>query len=182
MLRLVSLILAAATLTSALRVPVVPAARRVRTLVMAEDEFNFGDANDVSVETAQAVVVEERELTEKEKEIARLRAAEKFMQKSTGDAKCSTCGYTYKMENGINERAFKVQRNTPFELLPDNFACPNCQSPKAFFNEITVEIAGFEENQNYGFGNSFTESQKSNLIFGGLGGFFILFMAGYALN
>ena len=38
------------------------------------------------------------------------------------------------------------------------------------------------DNQNYGFGNSFTESQKSNLIFGGLGGFFVLFMAGYALN
>ena len=43
---------------------------------------------------------EERELTEKEKEIARLRAAEKFMKKDTGNAMCTVCSYTYKWEQG----------------------------------------------------------------------------------
>ena len=32
-------------------------------------------------------------MTEKEKEIARLRAAEKFIKKDTGDATCRTCNY-----------------------------------------------------------------------------------------
>lgn len=188
MLLRVTLVAAAATLTSALRPAIVPGtlpARRVRALTMAEDEFNFGDAADFGTlpsETVTSVMAEERELTEKEKEIARLRAAEVFMQKSTGDAACTTCAYVYKMADGINERAFKVQRNTPFELLPENFACPTCGSPKPFFKEVTIEIAGFEENQNYGFGNSMTEAGKSNLIFGGLAAFFVLFMGGYALN
>ena len=187
MLRTV-LLLATATLTSALRTPIVPGtlpARRARALVMADDEFNFGDAADfgtLPAETTQAVIGEERELTEKEKEIARLRAAEVFMKKSTGNAQCTTCAYKYEMAEGVNERAFKVQRNTPFDILPDNFACPTCGSPKPFFVEETVEIAGFQENQNYGFGNEMTEAQKSNLIFGGLGAFFVLFMGGYALN
>ena len=39
-------------------------------------------------------------MSEKEIEIARLRAAEKFMKKETGDAVCSTCGYTYEMAKG----------------------------------------------------------------------------------
>ena len=42
--------------------------------------------------------------------------------------------------------------NTPFELLGDSWACPKCKSPKAFFTPVTVEIAGFEENQSYGIG------------------------------
>lgn len=46
------------------------------------------------------MVEEEKELTEREKEIARLRAAEVFMQKETGDAVCGTCGYTYQMAKG----------------------------------------------------------------------------------
>jgi hypothetical protein len=44
-------------------------------------------------------------------------------------------------------------------------------------------VAGFAENQKYGFGtNSMTEAQKSLLIYGALGFFFALFLAGYALN
>jgi len=137
----------------------------------------FGDA--VGTDAAGEVVVEERELTEKEKEIARLRAAEKFMMRDTGDAVCKTCGYKYKWEDG----AAGVPRKTPFELVPDNWACPNCKSPKAFFDPVQIEIAGFADNQAYGFGtNTMTESQKSTLIFGGLGAFFLLFIGGYALN
>merc|ERR1712166_1214529 len=97
------------------------------------DEFSFGDAGQVSAETGQALVEEERELTEKEKEIARLRAAEKFLMRDTGDATCQTCGYKYTMSEGVQDRAYPIQRNTPFDIIPASWACPNCKSPKAFF-------------------------------------------------
>lgn len=143
----------------------------------ADDEgFTFGDP-DVSEATMQ--LVEEEELTEQQKEIARLRAAEKFMKKDTGDAECRTCGYKYKMEFGDRT----MPRMTPFELVPDSWVCPNCNSPKAFFDPVQIEIAGFADNQQYGFGtNTWTEGQKSTAIFGGLGAFVLLFLAGYALN
>jgi len=145
----------------------------------AEDEgFTFGDAAPVSQETMEAVA-EEVEMTEKQKEIARLKAAEKFMKRDTGDATCRTCGYKFKME--VGERL--VPRMTPFSLLPDSYTCPNCNSPKAFFDPVQIEIAGFEDNQQYGFGtNQWTEAQKSTAIFGGLGFFVLLFLGGYALN
>jgi len=163
--------------------PVLRAQRGFRTLrtaiSMEEEGFTFGDAEEVSSDTAVALQVEERELTEKEKEIARLRAAEKFMKKDTGDAVCRTCGYTYKME--VGDRL--MPRNTPFELVPDSWVCPNCNSPKAFFDPIQMEIAGFADNQAYGLGtNTWTEEQKSTAIFGGLGLFFLLFLGGYGLN
>jgi rubredoxin len=46
------------------------------------------------------MVEEEEELTERQKEIARLRAAEVFMRKENGDAVCGTCGYNYQMAKG----------------------------------------------------------------------------------
>jgi len=145
-----------------------------------EVAFTFGDAvEDVSTSTSAAIVEEEREMTEKEKEIARLRAAEVFIQKETGDATCKTCNYKYKWEQG----APGLPAKTPFELVPDSWTCPNCKSPKAFFEADTIEIAGFADNQGYGFGtNQWTEAQKSTAIFGGLAAFFLLFIGGYALN
>ena len=71
-------------------------------------------------ERTEALVEEERELTEREKEIARLRAAEKFMMKNTGDAICQTCSYKYQMAEGVQDRAYPIQRNTPFEIIPDS--------------------------------------------------------------
>merc|ERR1719253_1433863 len=147
--------------------------------MVADDEFTFGDASAEVVQASGEEEVEERELTEKEKEIAKLRAAEKFMMKDTGDAECTTCGYKYRWQEGVRD----LPKNTPFDLVPDNWACPNCKSPKAFFKPIQIEIAGFEDNQAYGLGtNTWTEAQKSNAIFGGLGLFFLLFIAGYGLN
>lgn len=156
----------------------------VRASVHAKEEeisFSFGDAVDeVSSETQAMVQEEEREMTEKEKEIARLRAAEKFMLKDTGNAKCQTCGFVYKWEDGVSG---KVPAKTTWDLVPDSFVCPNCKSPKAFFTPEQIEIAGFADNQAYGLGtNTWTESQKSNAIFGGLAAFFFLFIGGYALN
>lgn len=158
-------------------------ARATQPLLAADGEgetWSFGDAAEVSEETQVAMQVEEREMTEKEKEIARLRAAEKFIKKDTGDATCRTCNYQYKWEQGVEG---KVPKKTPFELVPDSFTCPNCKSPKAFFDPVQIEIAGFADNQNYGFGtNTWTEGEKSNAIFGGFAFFFLLLIAGYGLN
>ena len=52
-----------------------------------EEEFEFGDAGGVSAAT-DAAIEEEVELTEQQKENARLRAAEKFMMRDTGNARC----------------------------------------------------------------------------------------------
>ena len=55
--------------------------------------------------------------------------------------------------------------------------------PQETFIPQTKTIAGFEENANYGFGaNQLTGSQKNLLIFGSLAAFFVLFLAGYALE
>lgn len=147
---------------------------------MADEDtvFTFGDAA-VSEEVAEQIQGEERELTAKEKEIAALKAAEKFMLKDTGNAACRVCSYQYSMEKGDRS----LPPKTPFALIPDNWVCPNCKSPKAFFDPEQIEIAGFADNQEYGFGtNTWTEAQKSNAIFGGLGLFFLLFLGGYGLN
>ena len=160
-----------------------PAMRPLRAgVVRAEEEsWSFGDAaDDVRVATAEALEGEEVELTDKQKEILALKAAEKFMMKDTGDAVCKTCGYKYKWEVGA---APQVPKKTPWELVPESFSCPNCKSPKAFFEPDQIEIAGFADNQAYGFGtNTWTEEQKSFAIFGGLGAFFALLLGGYALN
>lgn len=47
----------------------------------------------------------------------------------------------------------------------------------------TKTIAGFEDNLSYGLGaNNLTGGQKNLLIFGSLAAFFVLFLAGYALE
>ena len=164
----------------------VASLKRTSHVVHMKDEeisFSFGDAADISTETMEAMVDEEREMTDKEKEIARLRAAEKFMKKDTGNAMCQTCGYKYKWEEGVSSGSSRIPAKTPWELVPESFACPNCRSPKAFFDAEQMEIAGFADNQAYGFGtNTWTESQKSTAIFGGLAAFAALLVGGYALN
>ena len=170
--------------SSAVR-PAARAALRRRpaaTTMMSDSDdevtFTFGDAQ-VSEETAAAVAGEEAELSEKEKEIARLKAAEVFMRRDTGNARCTTCGFKYMMAEG----SVGLPKGTPWELVGDSWACPQCKSPKAFFESETVEVAGFEDNQSYGFGtNTWTESQKSTAIFGGIAAFAALLLGGYALN
>merc|ERR1719454_225271 len=173
---------AAWTVPTALHRAAPAHATRARNVRAEEEEtWSFGDAaDDVSTATAVAIEGEERELTEKEKEIARLRAAEKFMMKDTGNARCKTCGFVYKWEEGAMPQ---VPKKTPFAMVPNAFSCPSCKSPKAFFEPEQIEIAGFADNQAYGFGtNTWTEGQKSNAIFGGLAAFFVLLLGGYALN
>lgn len=121
------------------------------------------------------------ELTEKQKEIARLKAAEKFIQEETGVYICKVCSYKYEPEKG--QPIAQIAPGTPFSELPAAWRCPTCRAGKDAFAPVTLEIAGFAENQSYGLGgNSMTSESKNGLIFGGLAVFFALFMGGYLLN
>jgi rubredoxin len=124
---------------------------------------------------------ETKKLREKQAEIERLRAAEKFMEIDEGKFECQACGYVYEPEKG--DKFAGIQPRTEFSNLPENFTCPACRSPKSQFKNIKKVIAGFAENQKYGFGgNSLTGGQKNLLIFGVLGFFFLLLLSGYFLE
>lgn len=128
----------------------------------------------------------EKPLTEMERaqkakleEIERLRSKEKFITAATGDYECLQCSFVYKpTESGQGALA-----GTQFDDLPSTWLCPVCKAPKDTFVAQTKTIAGFEDNLNYGFGaNKMTGGQKNLLIFGSLAAFFVLFLAGYALE
>jgi rubredoxin len=95
---------------------------------------------------------------------------------------CRACGYTYSPSKGDPKN--KIIAGTPFSVLPATWKCPVCTAKKAAFINIgTNATAGFKENQGYGFGvNTMTESQKSLLIYGGLGLGILLFLSLYTLN
>ncbi len=88
--------------------------------------------------------------------------------------------YQYDPEEG----AKGVAASTPFEDIQSNWRCPRCRASKDSFEPpVTITIAGFAENQNYGFGgNSMTEGDKNLAIFGGLGFFFVLLLSGYLMT
>jgi len=117
----------------------------------------------------------------KQKEIERLRAAEKFFKKGTGTYECTQCQFVYNPQNGDPEAG--VLRGTEFQDVPEDWLCPVCGADKQEFEEQGKIVAGFAENQGYGFGtNSMTEGQKSALIYGSLLAFFALFLLGYKMN
>ena len=61
--------------------------------------------------------------------------------------------------------------------------CPTCRSQKGSFEAVTLTIAGFAENQQYGLGgNEMTEDSKNAMIFGGIGAGFLVMMSGYFLT
>jgi rubredoxin len=95
---------------------------------------------------------------------------------------CRACGYTYDPNKGDPKN--KVIAGTPFSVLPDNWKCPVCTAKKSAFTNVGMTaVSGFKENQGYGFGvNTMTESQKSLLIYGGLGIGILIFLSLYTLN
>lgn len=124
---------------------------------------------------------ETRKLREKQAENEKLRAAEKFMEIDEGKFECQACGYVYEPEKG--DKFAGIQPGTEFSNIPENFSCPACRSPKSQFKNIRKVIAGFADNQKYGFGgNSLTGGQKNLLIFGLLGFAFLLLLSGYFLE
>jgi len=66
--------------------------------------------------------------------------------------------------------------------LPEDWNCPFCGADKSGFESRTKKVAGFVQNQGYGFGNSMTGDEKLKLIYGSLLFFFFLFICGYAFN
>lgn len=127
--------------------------------------------------SADDVDVETEELSEAD----RLRAQEKFMVKGSGNAVCQSCQYKYEANRGDVE--YPVAAGTRFEDLPEDWRCPVCSADKSKFKLDSTVIAGFAANQGYGLGtNSMTSSQKNLLIWGSLGFFFALFLAGYAFD
>mmetsp|Transcript_17811 Transcript_17811/g.38589 ORF Transcript_17811/g.38589 Transcript_17811/m.38589 type:complete len:202 (+) Transcript_17811:50-655(+) len=145
-----------------------------------EREMDFGEG--VAEETSSAPKSDiELEKLAKQKEIERLRAAEKFIEIDEGVHECRVCGYSYDPKKG--DRLAGIRIGTPFEAIPETFSCPGCKSDKSEFVSVKKVIAGFAENQSYGFGtNTWTEGQKSGLIFGALAVFFVLFLSGYLLD
>lgn len=125
---------------------------------------------------------EEEDLrSDAQKEIDRLRAAEKFIQVDEGKFECAACGYVYEPAKG--EPRNGIFANTAFEDLPDSYVCPSCRTPKRKFFSQKKVIAGFADNQTYGFGtNTMTGGEKSLLIFGGLVLCALFLLSGYALN
>jgi len=71
----------------------------------------------------------------------------------------------------------------PHQDLPDDYVCPICGATKSRFESRVKVVAGFAENQQYGFGtNSMTGNQKLLIIYGTLLLFVLLFLSGYALE
>jgi len=144
-------------------------------LRLVEDASPVIDGTDPPDETA-----EEKYKREKLAEIAEKKAQEIFISRSTGKYECQACGYIYDSAVGFPKKG--IAPGTPFDDI-EVFRCPQCGANKKYFVAETETLSGFKENQKFGFGgNSMTAGAKSNLIFGGLGIFFVLFLSGYLLD
>ncbi len=47
---------------------------------------------------------------------------------------CTICGYIYDPETGDSNNG--VEKNTPFEKLPEDWSCPVCGAPKDQFEKV----------------------------------------------
>eukprot|EP00468_Gymnochlora_sp_CCMP2014_P005271 CAMPEP_0167757974 /NCGR_PEP_ID=MMETSP0110_2-20121227/10217_1 /TAXON_ID=629695 /ORGANISM="Gymnochlora sp., Strain CCMP2014" /LENGTH=188 /DNA_ID=CAMNT_0007644211 /DNA_START=153 /DNA_END=719 /DNA_ORIENTATION=- len=169
---------------SVLSRPFALSAPRMQPMLRCQAETPSGPSGPTSMDMDVEAELDESldpEADAKQKEIERLRAAEKFFKKGTGDYECTQCQFVYKPEIGDPEGG--VLKMTEFADIPDDWLCPVCGAAKDEFEEQGKIVAGFAENQGYGFGtNSMTEGQKSALIYGSLVAFFGLFLLGYKMN
>lgn len=151
-----------------------------------EQKAESSEETAIAVEDEEEVVIDaaSRLAIEKQKKTDLLRSQEVFMKRSTGKHKCKVCDWEFDETKGDSYMiGGMIQPGIKFDDLASNYRCPTCRASKDNFMEITEEIPGFEVNQGYGFGtNSMTAGQKNLLIFGGLGLFFILFLAGYGMS
>ncbi|RZC48804.1 hypothetical protein C5167_017241 [Papaver somniferum] len=109
------------------------------------------------------------------------RLEEQFAVLNTGIHECKSCGYLY--DESAGDKSYPVPPGLPFAKLPEDWRCPTCGAAQSFFQSKSVEIAGFAQNQNFGFGgNALTGGQKLLLIYGSLLLFFALFLSGYWLQ
>ncbi|VFQ59595.1 unnamed protein product [Cuscuta campestris] len=111
----------------------------------------------------------------------RRRPEEKFAVLNTGVHRCRSCGYTYNQAKG--DPPYPIPPGLPFAELPGDWRCPTCGASQSFFESKSVEVAGFAQNQDFGFGaNTLTSGQKLLLIYGALLLGFVLFLSGYFLQ
>eukprot|EP00587_Corethron_hystrix_P013578 CAMPEP_0113298460 /NCGR_PEP_ID=MMETSP0010_2-20120614/897_1 /TAXON_ID=216773 ORGANISM="Corethron hystrix, Strain 308" /NCGR_SAMPLE_ID=MMETSP0010_2 /ASSEMBLY_ACC=CAM_ASM_000155 /LENGTH=156 /DNA_ID=CAMNT_0000151521 /DNA_START=192 /DNA_END=662 /DNA_ORIENTATION=+ /assembly_acc=CAM_ASM_000155 len=136
------------------------------------------DANDPSLTPEMQAQIA------KAQRVAELRSQEVFMKRSLGLHDCQNCDFVY--DESLGETKViggTVPAGTAYADLPSDWRCPTCRAQKGFFKERVEEIPGFEVNQGYGFGtNAWTSGQKNLAVFGGLGLFFFIFLAGYGLS
>ncbi|KAG6385836.1 hypothetical protein SASPL_154717 [Salvia splendens] len=139
---------------------------------------------DVSKEDKQdqdLPIPSEDEEPEPESNLDSRRLEEKFAVVNTGVYECRSCGYKYNETTG--DPSYPIPPGLPFDKLPDDWRCPTCGASQSFFESKRMEIAGFEQNQQYGLGaNTLTSGQKLLLIYGGLLLGFALFLSGYFLQ
>ncbi|KAL3845045.1 hypothetical protein ACJIZ3_002448 [Penstemon smallii] len=109
------------------------------------------------------------------------RPEEKFVVVNTGVYECRSCGFLYNQSTG--DPSYPIPPGLPFDKLPEDWRCPTCGASQSFFQSKSMEIAGFAQNQQFGFGgNTLTSGQKTLLIYGGLLLGFALFLSGYFLQ
>jgi rubredoxin len=125
-----------------------------------------------------------RTMMAKQKRADELRSQEVFMKKSTGKHKCTNCDWEFDILKGDSMMiGGQIKPGTEFMELPSNWRCPVCRASKDSFNEVVIEIPGFEVNQGYGLGaNAWSSDTKNGVIFGGLAIFFALFIGGYGMS
>lgn len=137
-----------------------------------EDVANIDDSSETVNEQSK-----EEEATKFDKR----RLEEKFAVLNTGIYECRSCGYKY--DEAVGDSSYPIPPGLRFEKLPDDWRCPTCGASQNFFESKRVEIAGFAQNQQYGFGgNALTSGQKAVLIYGSLALGFLFFLAGYLLQ
>lgn len=113
--------------------------------------------------------------------IPRAGLEETFAVLNTGKYECTSCGYVY--DQSLGDPLYPVAPGLEFSRLPEDWRCPTCGAAKSYFNSKSIEVAGFAQNQQFGFGgNTLTSGQKSALIYGSLLFFFALFLLGYFLQ
>ncbi|KAA8536955.1 hypothetical protein F0562_029433 [Nyssa sinensis] len=104
------------------------------------------------------------------------RPLEKFAVLNTGIYECRSCGYRF--DEAVGDPSYPIPPGLQFDKLPEDWRCPTCGAAKTFFESKSVEIAGFAENQQFGFGgNALTAGQKAVLIYGSLFLAFVLFLS-----
>ncbi|KAG0501660.1 hypothetical protein HPP92_001732 [Vanilla planifolia] len=125
--------------------------------------------------------VETEEKDKAKEKLDRRRLEERFVVLNTGVFECRSCGYRY--DEAVGDPLYPIPAGLGFEKLPEDWRCPTCGAAKFFFESKSVEIAGFAQNQGFGFGtNSLTSGQKALLIYGSLLLAFALFLSGYFLQ
>ncbi|KAE8684988.1 Rubredoxin [Hibiscus syriacus] len=142
--------------------------------------FTVINSIDVSKEDIPSSDQEEPKESEEEK-MDKRRLEEKFAVLNTGIYECRSCGFKY--DEALGDPSYPIPPGFEFEKLPDDWRCPTCGAAQSFFENKSVEIAGFAQNQQYGLGgNTLTSGQKALLIYGSLFFFFVLFLSGYFLQ